>query len=261
MTRWKVLAESVAGTSHGASALPCQDAFRTTLGGPNEGILAVVLADGAGSAAFADAGATLTCDTLIDSIRTRIANGLTVAQFPREVVLEVLHEARTALFHEAERRGCPLRELACTVLLAIVDHDTAAFAQLGDGAIVIARGDRYEPVFWPQEGEYANATNFLTDDDFAVAVEAIVLNEPIREFAAFTDGLQRLALDYAARSGHAGFFRPLLQRLQAVSNLEELVVPFRQFLDSPRINDRTDDDKTLVLATRLTPDELTAETR
>lgn len=223
-------------------------------------MLIVALADGAGSAAYADLGATVTCDALIRSVLVRL-NGSNVSEFTRGVITDVLNEARRALTLESARRGIPLRELACTVLVAVVDRDAAAFAQLGDGAFVIAREDRFEPVVWPQEGEYANTTNFLTDEDFVDSVEIVFFKEPILEFAAFTDGLQRLALDYANRTGHAGFFRPLFQRLKSAATVEELLPPFRQFLDSPRINDRTDDDKTLVLATRLKPDEPATETR
>lgn len=197
---------------------------------------------------------------MIRSVLDKLS-ALKVSEFTRNVILEVLNEARRDLLLESTRRAIPLRELACTVLLAIVDRDAAAFAQLGDGAFVIARGDRYDPVVWPQEGEYANTTNFLTDEDFADSLETVFFHESIREFAAFTDGLQRLALDYAHRTGHAGFFRPLFQRLNSTATVEELLPPFRQFLDSPRINERTDDDKTLVLATRLKPDEPAAETR
>ncbi len=261
VAEWKILADAVRGTSHQGNGKPCQDAFRTISCGPCESILVVALSDGAGSANFADVGATLTCDSLIGSIISRIEKLPTASQFTRQVFLEVFTDARIELIRETERRGCSLRELACTALLAVMSPDAAAFAQLGDGAIVIARGDRYEPVFWPQEGEYANETNFLTEDDFANALEAVVVDEPIYELAAFSDGLQRLALDYTSRSGHLGFFRPLFQRLQTEENLEQLLAPFRQFLDSARINARTDDDKTLVLATRTVTNELTTENR
>jgi hypothetical protein len=63
-----------------------------------------------------------------------------------------------------------------------------------------------------------------------------------------TDGLQRLALDFTARTPHLPFFQPLFAALRAAPDVESLAGPFREFLDSQRINERTDDDKTLVLA-------------
>jgi hypothetical protein len=59
-----------------------------------------------------------------------------------------------------------------------------------------------------------------------------------------------LALSYASKSAHQPFFARMFAALRKVGDREDLVVPLRQFLDSPAVNDRTDDDKTLVLATR-----------
>jgi hypothetical protein len=62
-----------------------------------------------------------------------------------------------------------------------------------------------------------------------------------------------LVLNYAERSAHPGFFRPLLQKLQAAQPGDNLPQAFRRYLDSPAINQRTDDDKTLMLALRDCP--------
>jgi len=253
-TRWKILADAVRGTSHNGTGQPCQDAWLTSFCGTNERTIVATLSDGAGSAAFAEIGASLTCESIISSISERLAKHPTVTQFTRATIVQILNEARIELIDQAESRKCDIRDFACTSLIAIVDPEIAVFAQLGDGAIVLSRADQYEPAFWPQEGEYANTTNFLTDINYSKTVEFKSFIEPIHEFSMFSDGLQRLALDYSTRLGHVGFFRPLFQRLAVQSNPDDLRPLFRQFLDSPRINDRTDDDKTLVLATRRETD-------
>jgi hypothetical protein len=135
-------------------------------------------------------------------------------------------------------------------MLALVSENSAAFAQIGDGAIVIRDGEDYRVVFWPEPGEYANETDFLTDERFADLVRMETIPNSIVEVAAFTDGLQRLSLDYAAQGPYQGFFRPAFDALRSTVDTELLQQPFRDFLDSPRINERTDDDKTLVLALR-----------
>ncbi|MGL4552961.1 MAG: PP2C family serine/threonine-protein phosphatase, partial [Gemmataceae bacterium] len=63
------------------------------------------------------------------------------------------------------------------------------------------------------------------------------------------DGLQGLALHYATRTAHGPFFAPLFRALRG-ADPEELGDPMRAFLESPRVNGRTDDDKTLILAAR-----------
>lgn len=243
---WVVLGESVAGTAHRRSGAPCQDAFRFRPLDPAGEWLAVAVADGAGSAARADAGATLACDEFV-----RRAEGLgPAALFTREGMTALFADVRSALAAEAGRLGVRPRDLACTALLAVVGPDAAALAQLGDGAIVLGDGEGYRTAFWPEPAEYANATDFLTDDWAASALRFDTTAAAVPEFAVFTDGLQRLALDFSARAPHAPFFRPLFGRVRTAPDPESLLESFRAFLDSPRVNDRTDDDKTLVLAAR-----------
>ena len=71
--------------------------------------------------------------------------------------------------------------------------------------------------------------------------------------ALLTDGLQGLALRFASREAHGPFFEPMFARLrrEARRGLDGLHGELARFLDSPAVNQRTDDDKTLVLATRL----------
>src|SRR5262249_11022537 len=126
-----------------------------------------------------------------------LREGLIAAKIERDSVLYWLEEARKELRKEAEQRETTVRDLACTLLLAIVGEQAAAFAQIGDGAIVTRYDDAYRPVFWPQGGEYANSTNFITDDDFDDSLEFASFEERIDELALFSDGLQRLALNLA----------------------------------------------------------------
>jgi hypothetical protein len=150
-------------------------------------------------------------------------------------------------------RNVNRREFACTLLTAIVSDDGAVFSQIGDGVIVVAEDDRYQTVFWPQSGEYANTTFFLTGSDFEERLAFRSLGAPVLELALLTDGLQSLALHYASRAVHAPFFDPMFQSLRQAQDPEELEGPMKDFLHCKLVNDRTDDDKTLVLATRRSP--------
>jgi serine/threonine protein phosphatase PrpC len=243
---WATLGQSVAGTSHRARNLPCQDACRFRTFGSMAEWLVIVAADGAGSASHSELGATEACEEFVRGVEAREPGML----FTREGMTALFTEARNAVFAQAERLNLRTREVACTALLAILGPASAAFAQLGDGAIVVGQGQDHRVVFWPEPAEYANATDFLTDDQFAALIRFETAPESIVEVAAFTDGLQRLALDFSARTAHPAFFRPLFNELRAVGEPESLMEPFRKFLDSDRVNERTDDDKTLVLAVR-----------
>jgi hypothetical protein len=68
--------------------------------------------------------------------------------------------------------------------------------------------------------------------------------------ALFSDGLLRLALNLAAAAPHAPFFNSLFAFLTSQPSLDATAQALGEFLQSDRVNARTDDDKTLVVAWR-----------
>jgi hypothetical protein len=252
---WKVLAEAVGGTSHQRSSLPCQDAHRCEriqLG--EETLLIAACADGAGSAELSQIGSRVACDRFFEIVYAALTARGEVEPLDCATLLGWYEDVREAIGAAAEGRGAPIRQLACTLLTAIVSEHRAWFAQIGDGSIVFRSGGQYESAFWPQVGDYANTTNFVTQDELEDVFEFSEHPERIDELALFTDGLQRLALDFSARRAHQQFFEPMFSSLRSAEDADALVVPLRGFLDSPSVNERTDDDKTLILATRLNSD-------
>jgi hypothetical protein len=136
---------------------------------------------------------------------------------------------------------------------AVVTRSAALAFQIGDGALVFRERGALFPVFWPESGEYANMTHFVTDEEAFIRLQAKVCPPP-EEVAVLTDGLQRLALVYATREVHAPFFEPMFKVLRGTGSLEDcdpLNGFLEVFLEGGAVNDRTDDDKTLVLATKL----------
>jgi len=252
---WKILHASCSGTSHQKSGQPCQDyALANVVQAGGESVLVAACADGAGSARFSDVGSRLVSDRLVRQISQALENGFRVEQIDKEQFLSWCRVVRTDLEREALAKDVPGRELACTLLLAAVGEKAAAFAQLGDVAIVVRKDGVYRTVFWPQSGEYVNTTNFLTDAEWERRLEFNLQDGSIHEVALFTDGLQPLVLDYAEKTAYARFFGPLFARLRDAQATDELLVQLRRFLDSPRVNERTDDDKTLIIATRPAAD-------
>jgi hypothetical protein len=242
---WMILGDSVTGTSHIANGQSCQDAFRTNVVEP-ERYLVIALSDGAGSAAHSDIGATYVCDEFI----RRITLAPKTELFSVSTIKALFADVRNGLFMEAQHRGLSARDLACTALLVVLGQDQAMFAQVGDGAIVFKVDEDYQLAFWPESAEYVNTTDFLTDELYEQRIQVSVVSQHIVEVCALTDGLQRLALDYASKVPYRDFFSPLFRRLIEADDVESLRSPFREFLSSERICARTDDDKTLVVAVR-----------
>jgi hypothetical protein len=256
---WRYVYASVPGVAHRASGVECQDACGVQWLDAPDGTpaLALAAADGAGSAAEARLGAELACQTLLAECAAWLAR-TPVAGWSRPAAETLIARVQTTLGQRAAEIGLPVREFACTLLGAVLADDRALFLQIGDGAIVIGIGDDYQPVFWPQAGEYPNETYFATDSGAIARLEFATSVEPVAEIALLTDGLQALALHYRTRQAHTPFFRPLFQRLRAAPEPgcpPDLQTALARFLDAPALNQRTHDDKTLILATRLATKE------
>jgi hypothetical protein len=275
---WRAVGASVAGTSHAGSGEPCADACAVGVLGTTGGdsLLVAVAADGAGTSERAPEGARLACEAILEqaelwalrateraepdgpAVAGESSAGRNLPQrdlstFTRADVLLWVEATRRRIADAADSAGLEISDFSCTLLVALVDETAAVFFQIGDGAIVYrANGGGYVPAFWPQSGEYANCTWFVTDEEFADRVESAVA-EGIHEVALLTDGLQALALRFESREAHGPFFEPMFKRLRSETKVASpgLLGELRSFLDSPPVNERTGDDKTLILATRL----------
>jgi hypothetical protein len=254
---WKYSFASVTGTFHSKSSTPCQDASRVEVvrdaGGRD--VLVAAASDGAGSAALAHLGSKLACDLFVEGVKSHITGGDTRAIVSDGFIADWIGKFRQVAAAWRGAGSGRIQDYACTLLAAVVWRDRVVYFQLGDGAIVESprvAPDRYSVVCWPQQGEYANMTNFVTDDDAAVKVFRELKSESVDEVALFTDGIQRLALDYRTRSAHDPFFSPMFTWLRSRSDgrSTELSDPLSVYLNSEKVNSRTDDDKTLILATR-----------
>ena len=145
--------------------------------------------------------------------------------------------------------------------------DAALYLQIGDGAIMVALDrtgeDLPQAVFWPQHGEFANSTFFLTMENAAEIIQTERRTAPPagdQDLALFTDGLERLDPGHdrpnrprpgAHPRSSAGWLRPP----PAVSANGAPSPILATYLNSANVNRRTDDDKTLIVAMRATPAE------
>jgi hypothetical protein len=250
---WRVIQASSTGTSHIEKGEVCQDeclagAFCAPDG--KEYFLGLV-SDGAGSALHGGRGAAIVCEAGSAIIEQWVRETASLSGLTQDTVTSWVVAIRQHICQAAEAKGLSPRDFACTLLGAVVSTQAAAFFQVGDGAIVIGDGDGFHPVFWPETGEYANMTYFVTDEDALGHLRVEVSLSPPEEVAMFSDGLQRLALVYESRTAYTPFFEPMFGILGKADPAicDTLSNQLARFLDSPKINERTDDDKTLVLAT------------
>jgi len=250
---WRFVGASVKGTGHVTAGLPCQDTSEVQLyvTGDDEALLLLVTSDGAGSAAHSEVGSQLACTETMKWVTRRLSQaGERLSELDGQMLV---HDLRTMLTNRAEDLKHDLRDLACTLNVAAILPGYQWYLQVGDGATIVQAGE--EParvVFWPDNGEYANQTYFLTDvPDRHIHVSCGA--EPITRVAVMTDGLQTLALSLQHRAAHAPFFGTMFGTVETLvpgdeEGRQQLEATLRKFLDSPAVNARTSDDKTLVLA-------------
>ncbi|MEO5822813.1 MAG: PP2C family serine/threonine-protein phosphatase [Vicinamibacteraceae bacterium] len=246
---WRHLAASIQGAAHVRNGVPCQDSSVVTDLAADAGLL-LACADGAGSATCADVGAATACRALVDAVGRFTDAGGRIDTLTQDVAATWLDDIRAAIQAQADAASLTPRDFACTLVAALVGDTSSAFLQIGDGAIVTASPTAAEVVFWPEQGEYANTTYFVTGADAHKRLRLDVRPTPVHDVALFTDGLQHIALRYETRAPHQPFFDPMFARLRADDAWPGLGGALASFLRSDAISTRTDDDCTLVLACR-----------
>jgi len=166
--------------------------------------------------------------------------------------MDWVDSCRDRISATAQRHNITARDFATTVVMIVTDGKDSLVLHIGDGAIV--GRDRascgWTALSWPENGEYASTTYFLTDEAGPRARIGRFQHD-VDRIAVFTDGIERLALDLAAAVPHEPFFRNISEPV-AQSKTKWLDYGLSRklgdYLCSDAINARTDDDKTLILA-------------
>jgi hypothetical protein len=241
---WRVIGSSVPGTSHIEAGLECQDACDFAIfDADNECGLAVAISDGAGSAKYGGEGARSTVRRAIEFMTQewRLLNRDVESFF-----IELYKSALSSIDDKAISFQAPVKDFACTLLTAIFIRDKGCFGQVGDGAWVVETKKHTDCMTWPQHGEFINETIFITTEN-ALEKMQIAEEEGLLFFSGFTDGLQGLALHYASNSPHYPFFSHMKKGIEGTFDEKVLERALMDFLNSENVNERTDDDKTLIL--------------
>jgi hypothetical protein len=247
---WRVIGASVTGASHLKHDLPCQDYQSSRLLPSGDGqALLIALADGAGSAENADLGAQLAVEAALQSLESSLGTSAPTS-LDFEVSMRLAFEsAQQVLFDQAESDEIPVRSLATTLTCVNAVDGFLTVGQLGDGSVIVRTDeDELVAVTNPQRGEYANETFFLVQEDALENLQVQVLHYPVLGLAVLSDGLMRLALQMPANIPHRPFFKPLFAFAASAEDMDAATLQLASFLSSERVSERTDDDKSLVLA-------------
>ncbi len=258
-SRWRVIRASVQGTSHAKTGQPCQDSSSVGENAPAS-LLVAAVADGAGSAELSADGSRIAACAATKSATGRLRHHVhpLYEGVLEEILQESVRSARKELEAEACRQRKSLRDFATTLIVAICAPEITGAVQIGDGAMITAGAvisaddsSGYTLFSAPQRGEYANATNFITSDNWQDSLDVSMQYGGISRLAMFTDGIQSIALNAASGNApHAPFFDPLFSWAEKQEDTVAAGNGLAAFLSSPRVTARADDDLTLLLAVR-----------
>ena len=253
---WKAIARSAVGTSHQEQKIPCQDCghyriFNDVI----HDVIVGAVADGAGSAKYSHFGSELAVETVIkcfaDINKLPDQQGFTQPLNQEEaqaVFTKFVKEVIKAFNEKADHKSYSLSDLACTLLVFIATPEWVAAMQIGDGFMVVRCQDQeYQLLFEPDKGEFFNETTFVTSANALEEMQVQVISGKQQFICASTDGLEKVAIRLSDWQPHAPFFKPLEEYLRETDNPEEDEKYVIDFLNSERLNSRTDDDKTLLL--------------
>ena len=251
LNTWRFAQACAIGTSHIERNVPCEDScFSDVIVSPGDGeIFVAFVADGAGSSPRGGDAAELACVKAFELVSNWLKQQQDAIPPSLEDMRGWLESVRAAITAAADAEGCPVKDWASTLLGAICSPKFSAFLQIGDGVIVARHGETLSPVFWPQSGEYVNETAFLVSPG-SIENSGLSVGGPVDAVALMSDGLQALALNYQARTAFQPFFQPLLENLSSETDIQVFESKLQTFLTSKVVNQRTNDDKTLVLAVR-----------
>jgi hypothetical protein len=252
---WQWISATSIGTSHIRAKRGCDDAGAcVVVQGQNESALIVVCSDGAGSAPLSSVGSRIVVRAFCRSAIRYLQRGGAVGDISREVVGDWLDDIRGRIEAVSRSKDLRPRDFAATLIGCVITDCGAKVLHVGDGAVVYRTVECEEWLIgsWPSHGEYASTTHFVTDDP-EPTFQFNDLAGQVSEIAVFSDGIEHLVLDFSNRSAFSPFFSQMFSSFKSdvVGRDRSLSRHLMNYLSGASVCDRTDDDKTLIMARRI----------
>jgi len=253
---WRIAHASAIGLAHINQNTECQDRFacRTVKTVAEGEVLIAVVADGAGSTTDGQIGAEVACATFAEAVADLLAmKDASLKSLTQEFGQRWIAYFQQKIAEKASADKKELRDYASTLVGAVIGESAAAFYQIGDGGIVFSTSGApasYSFAIAPVEAEYVNVTDFVTDETAAEHLRFEMVEEKVEDLILFSDGIYAVAVDYQRSAPHEPFLMPMIAPLRNGAATGGLNEKLENFLASEKINEKTDDDKTIILASR-----------
>ncbi len=237
----------VSGVSvRGLNKNRCDDRFRYRVINQSIGIIAV--ADGAGSAKRGDAGA-LTCVSSSISFFLHHRKTLTQKENTPGLIKKAFHFAYLSILAVSRKMNLELKDLATTLIIAVIYSDSVFTGHIGDGGVVIKTKDNLIVLSEPEKSEYINETSFITDRNWINSLRINQIHTEIEGVFVFTDGCQRGILRYEGERWipYDKFFNPVLKFFKGCTEKRIFQRDLKLLLNSEKFLKISRDDRTLVV--------------
>jgi len=250
---WRVFSASATGKRNLDQGAPGQDASHCVV---IDDVLVAVVCDGAGSVPEGRTGADFMVHSLADQLSSalRADRSLTEAEADRRASLEAtirsaIETVRGRLAALAASRSLTLQDFSCTLVGCVASASGGTLFHIGDGFAIQQGAAGNSVLSAPENGEFADETYFVTDENWTEHLRLTPLAVPDRGgvIGLMSDGTASFAVNRA----RSGFFRPFIDPIAAF--LLKATVPsgneaLQNLLASPRACEISTDDKTLLLA-------------
>lgn len=247
-----VFGARVTGPSHIKKGIPCQDAM--AFEAIRESTAVIAVSDGLGSAKFSEIGSEIAVRSagkmITDLFREKIGDTI-LADITknREIIENSFLHARESIRRYAEENGLKTGELACTLMVVLIDRNYVSCGHVGDGAIVGIREGEPIIISDPGYSEYINETTPITSERWKGDLRIKENIQGIDSVSVFTDGCQRAVLTKPGGKyqPHIPFFNPFNRYISSITDFDEASDDLKNLLLSGMMTENSEDDKTFVV--------------
>jgi Protein phosphatase 2C len=250
---WTVFSASAIGERNLEQGAAGQDASHCVV---TDDVLVAVVCDGAGSVREGRTGSQFIAHTLAEHLSSALHADRNLPEVQAEgharleaAIRSAIEAVRARLADLAASRELTLHDFSCTLLGCVASPGGGCFFHIGDG-FAIQQGAAGASVLSPPEnGEYADETYFVTDENWQDHLRFTPLAAP--EHGCVIGLMSDGTAPFAVNRARSGFFRPFIDPIAAY--LREAPAPngnaaLQNLLESPRACEISADDKTLLLA-------------
>jgi len=195
-SKYKIAGATIVGRGHITKNIPCQDKIFSA---KDSSFNFIGLADGAGSCSHSDIGAAFVLKETLKLIKKKFDR-----YYRGEYSIvnsDILSYLKLRLEILAKNKRIAFKELSSTLLFVAVKENKFIAGHLGDGVIGYLKCGELKVLSDPVNGEFANATYFVTSSDAKQYFKLFKgeLNE-INGFVLMSDGSEESLYDKRNKS-------------------------------------------------------------